>query len=552
MYLSIIAAALVATSGISTKAVAQTPSIALVFHIAPPASDVAALAQADVALRAPEELGVPLRAMRGHPRVKLTFALTSSYLRALEAASAEATLEPLSSGASREFQQPDVLAILARHRPIDSQLARTPAGSRYLTLATAARNFLAGGASVPFTAQDLADFAAVDAQVALLESGFAAPAFGAAGDAPAQAALARADREIAAELKEDVRRGSVEIVALPDGEPVLPLLIDAGGRSSADPHVVQVGARADAAWLIADAVRKCAAAAVGQRGCGFYSPYGAYDDATGALIQNARAGYALFSDRVVRGAGGQGTQGGLDAARAAALHAYALTTAKGVTVPTLFWSEAASNDLNSVTGSETAAGERLVALAHEAADRARDSYPHVLVLRLDAQGPWVQRPDARAAVERLIAAIGSGQAGRPTTLLAFVQSNAPTASAYGYPPNAESGSLALWMGSANQRSLWTALADARKAAGGDAALTRPEVRALLFAAEEGYWYALAAMPLTSERPGSKLDAFRGLIARLYHAAGARPPAVIAPVEVVSPAPSLAPLASPPAAPPRAP
>src|SRR5207302_6582206 len=124
------------------------------------------------------------------------------------------------------------------------------------------------------------------------------------------------------EIKARVRASSVELIATPDGEPVLPLLVDAGGKSTADRNIVQVGARADAHWLVADAIAKVAAFAPSRTAVGLYSPFGAYDDATGAVIQSARAAFALFSDRIVRGAGGEGTEGGIDSAQAAALRAY--------------------------------------------------------------------------------------------------------------------------------------------------------------------------------------------------------------------------------------
>jgi hypothetical protein len=514
------------------------PALAIVFHIEPPASNDPALASADVALRAPEELGEPLRALRGHASAHLAFAIDPSYLAALDrAAGGDTALATLAYGkvAPAGVRAGALLGILSRHRPLDSAVARTRSGSRYLTLATAAANELNGDRSVPFTASDFADFAGVDAQVVLAGSGSVlAPADGQSARA-AVTALTAADKAIEDELKTDVRAGNVEIIATPEGEPVLPLLVDSGGKSTVNPHVVAVGARADAQWLVNDAVRSTCAFAARQGGCGFYSPFGAYDDATGAVVQSSGAGYALFSDRVVRGAGGTGTEGGIQAAHAAALHAYALTVQKGVTLPTLFWSETQSADLGTVTGSDAAMAERLRQLAADAAERARGVTQSIFVLRIESQGPWSQRPDARTTINRLIATVASGNAGASTTPGAFLRGHRPTAAAYGYPPGAESGSFDLWMGSADQASLWNALADARKAAGGDAAIARPQIRQLIVAAEAGSWYSSINAPLPGGGAADRLDAFRTLIADIYRAAGATPPANIAPVKLATPA-----------------
>jgi len=551
MQLSRILAALVAAGASVAPALAaaaqpSTPALALVFHIKPPTSTDQSLAAADVALRAPEELGEPLRAMRGHPAARLSFAVVPAYLSALDrAANADFALTTAASGAASATgpQSAALLAIMARHRPLDAALSRSRAGARYLTLATAAANELNGDRSVPFTSGDLADFAGADAQVVLAASGVAPMSNAAQTSAVSVAALARADKAIEDELKADVRAGTVELIAAPDGEPVLPLLIDSGGKSTADPNIVSVGARADAQWLTTDAVRAVAGFAPSHASVGVYSPFGAYDDATGVVIQASGAAYAMFSDRVVRGAGSEGSQGGIDAARAAALHAYALTVAKGVTMPILFWNQAESDDLQTTSGSDTAMAQRLSILAHAAAGRARStSMPSsVFVLRVESQGPWSQRPDARAVIGRVVAEIASGRNGAATTPGSYVRAHPPVAAAYGYPPAAQSGSFAFWMGSPNQASLWNALVQARKAAGGDAALARPQVRALLIAAEAGDWYSVLQIPLPGGAMAGRIDAFRSLIASVYRAAGASPPTDIAPLKMALPSPLPSPM-----------
>lgn len=548
MHLISVLAAIAVAGGSSAPAVAAPPSpaLAVVFHIRPPASTDPALAASDVALRAPQELGEPLRAMRGHPAARLSFALDPAYLAALDrAASGDFALASAAAGTASPSgpQSAALLHILARHRPLDATLTSSRPGARYLTLATAAANELVGARSLPFTSGDLADFAGADAQVVLAASDFAP--VGSAGQTSANAvtALSRADKAIEDELKAGVRSGSVELIASPDGEPVLPLLIDGGGRSTADPFFVPVGARADAQWLTTDAVRSVAGFAQTQGRVGLYSPFGAYDDATGVVAQSSGAAYAMFSDRVVRGAGSVGSEAGIDAARGAALHAYSLTVARGVTLPIVFWSQSESDDVQTASGSQTAMAERLAILARSAAVRARSTSisSSIFVLRIEAQGAWSQRPDARAVMGRVVAAIASGRNGVATTPGAFVRSHPPTATAYGYPPAAESGSFAFWMGSPNQASMWNALVQARKAAGGDAAFGRPRLRTLLTAAEAGDWYSVLVVPLPGGAMADRLEAFRSLIASVYRAAGATPPDVIAPLRLAAPLPSPSPV-----------
>jgi hypothetical protein len=554
MQLTSVLAAIVVAGGSSAPAVAMAaapPALAVVFHIKPPASIDPALAAADVALRAPQELGEPLRAMRGHTGARLSFAVDPAYLSSLDrAATGDFALATAAAGTASPAGQQSaaLLQILARHRPLGAALSRSRAGARYLTLATAAANELSGNRSVPFTSSDLADFASTDAQVVLAASGIVPLGTASQTSANAVAALARADKAIEDDLKTAVSAGSVELIASPDGEPVLPLLIDGGGKSTADPFIVSVGARADAQWLTTDAVRSVAAFTRSHAGVGLYSPYGAYDDATGVVAQSSGAAFAMFSDRVVRGAGSEGSEGGIDAARAAALHAYALTVSKGVTMPIVFWSQTESDDVQTASGSETAMAERLAILARIAADRARatSTTSSIFVLRIEAQGPWSQRPDARAVMGRVVAEIASGRSGVATTPGAFVRSHRPTATAYGYPPAAESGSFAFWMGSPNQASMWKALVQARKAAGGDAAFARPQLRSLITAAEAGEWYSILEVPLPGGVMADRLDAFRSLIGSVYRAAGATPPDVIAPLRLAAPtaAPSPVPSATP--------
>lgn len=537
---AIIAAAKPATAAGSSS---SAPSLAVVFHVAPPASDDAALAAADVALRAPEEIGEPIRALRGRPHGHLTFAIDPAYLAALDRASNGDTALASSSGApalSRQ-QSIELLAILARHRPLDAGVARSPAGAQYLTLATAAANAARGDRSLAFSASDLANFAASDATVVLSETGTPKPESFSPPSSVIRA-LAAADKTVADELRADVHSGAVELVATPDDEPVLPLIIDAGGKSATDARIINLAAGTDAGKVTTAALRASAAFAhpPSRLGVGFYSPFGAYDDATGPIIKNAGAAYALFSDRVVRGSG-TGSQSGVDEAAASSLHAYSLTVDRDVTLPVLFWSEDGSAAVQTAIGATGAMAQQLLAVADQAAQRAHGASA-ILVVRVDAEGPWSQRSDARAVIERFVGTIAGGSAGASTTPAQFLRAHPAKASAYGYPAAAESGSLGLWMGSVDQASLWRALAAARTAAGGDAAIDKPKVRPLLVAAESGVWFESLGDPMGSVL-SSRLADFRALIAAIYRAVDAKVPDKIAPIKADMAGPSPTPMSS---------
>jgi hypothetical protein len=543
MFGLIVAAGLVAAATPTPPPVPRPPALSIVFHLAPPDSDDASLAAADVALRAPEEVGELLQAVRGRPGVHLSIAVTPSYLDALDrAAHGETALAAFARGAGigHGAGATEALEILERHRPLDLATLKTAYGARYDALAATARGELEGDSASPPAAADVADFAGDDARVVLAASGLGPQPPASSSDAAGVTALAIADGAVEQGLRAAIRTGAVELIAIPDDEPVLPLLIDAGGKTIPDPRVIAVGARADAVWLSDDAQRRVRAFGSAPNGVGFYSPYGAYDDATAAAIKGSGATFALFSDRILHGEGGQGTEAGLNAEAAASLEAYALTIDRGVTLSTLFWNESSSARLGATSGSTAAMGQRLAGIVADAAALAMDESPHILVLRLDGEGPWSQRPDARAVIDRLAATIASGHAGRSTTIGSFLRQQAPVTTAYGYSPASESGSFSLWLGSQNQSSLWRALGAARKAAGGDAVLSRPQSRALLFEAEAGRWFSLTSLPLPPQVIEQRLDVFRSLLTGLYRGAGATPPTNLAPVNLASPSPSPAP------------
>src|SRR5207253_9508008 len=96
-----VVAVLIASSPAAAAGPSAKPAFALIVHLRAPASSDLSLAAADVALRAPEEIGDALNAMRMHPGARLSFAICPAYLGALErAAAGDTALASAASGAS--------------------------------------------------------------------------------------------------------------------------------------------------------------------------------------------------------------------------------------------------------------------------------------------------------------------------------------------------------------------------------------------------------------------------------------------------------------------
>lgn len=532
MLFAMIAAGVVAAAPTTAP---KPPALAIVFHVAPPASDDAPLAAADVGLRAPEEVGELLAALRLHPGAHLSLAVTPAYLAALDrAAKGETIFASAIRGGNAD--DPQLLGILERHRPLDPTSAHGTTGLQYLKFAGEVAAGLTGGPPAKLSRADTEAFAEDDAMLVADAAHVSLLSPQPRDAAAAFKALEVADLAVEDELRADLKSGSVELVAIPDDEPLLPLLVDAGGKTIPDPRIVAVGAKSDAQTLSADAVRACGAFASTKTACGFYSPYGAYDDSTAAMIKDVGASFALFSDRVLRGAGGQGTASALEAARTASLHAYALTVDRGVVLPTLFWVESSSDELDAAQGSDGAMAGVLQSIASDAADASSGTSGALMLLRVEADGPWAQVPDAQSVADALVSAIASGRAGRSTTVGAFVRSGSPAITVYGYPPGSEEGSLDVWTHLQNQLSLWKALAAARTAAGGDAALHNAAVRGALIEAESGRWFSMLTLPLPQPAIEARLDEFRALLSSIYADVHVTPPATIAPVKFESPSP----------------
>jgi len=123
------------------------------------------------------------------------------------------------------------------------------------------------------------------------------------------------------------------------------------------------------------------------------------------------------------------------------------------------------------------------------------------------------------------------------TVSQYVRATPAASISYGFSPASDEGSLSYWMGTANQASMWNALGDARKAAGGDAALSRDATRAPLLEAEASRWYSAPSMIAPSADITRVLDGFRAVISGLYRGAGRPTPAVIAPIRLDVPPPT---------------
>jgi hypothetical protein len=484
---------------------------------------------AAVALNAPDALGPQLRALLAHPRARFSLAMDAGALDDLNrAASGDTALQAMVAGHLGGARLDEMLRLLSQIPTLDVRLAATPAARRYRALATGTR----------FTTQDYVDLAGFAALVHLAAAGELAEdapqlhksALTASEVSGALQQLAQADAKVVEALKSAAGSGQLELLADPAGEPILPLLIDGGGKSGS--NVVFVGAQADAAYSVDAAMRAVDALAPGTSP-GIYSPHGAYDDKTATVLEQHRAAFALFSDRVLRTSPIGGSRAAVAAADAAAFHVFALRAAAGPALSTLFWSEddGSALDVWSPRLPASSMGARVLELARSAGARGGDG--SVIVLRIDAQGLWDRRADRAQVVDDLAAALSSGSVAS-VTVGQYVRATPPISTSYGFSPASDEGSLSYWMGTSNQASMWNALSDARRAAGGDAAVSRDATRVPLFEAEASRWYAVPTMIAPVADIARLGDQVRAVIGALYRGAGRPAPAVIAPIRLEAP------------------
>ena len=507
--------------------------VAIVWHMAASTSADASVRAAAIALSAPDSLGAIERALRAHPRAHFSLAIDAGALDGLaRAAAGESALQTMAQGHLIGGARADMLRLLAQVPVLDDSLTMLPTARRYRALAAAAPLALAGQRAAAFSASDYVEFAGFGALVRLAAAG-ELPANSpllqknALTDAEAVSAvdqLAAADRKTLDELKELATSGQLELVADPAGEPILPLLVDGGGKSG--PNIVMVDAAADAAMLVDRALR--GATALSGVPAGVYSPHGAYDDNAATMLEQHHASFALFSDRVLRSSPIGGSRDAVLAADSAAFHAYALRAAAGPALPTLFWSQDDSAALSVLSPRLPvgAMGTRVQELAAAAGARAGDGA--IIVLRIEADGLWDRRPDRARVVDSLAAALASGRP-NSVSLGQYVRAHPSALTSYGFTPAADEGALTYWMGTFNQAKMWTALGDARRAAGGDAALQRETTRAALFEAEASHWYVTPNMIAPASEITRLMDQFRVEIGKIYQTSGKAVPASIAPL-----------------------
>jgi hypothetical protein len=471
-----------------------------------------------------------MRALRAHPRARFSLAIDAGALEDLaRAAAGDTALQALAAGHLGGGPRLDeTLRALAQMPALDASLAATPAARRYRTLAARSH----------FTTQDYLDLVGFSALVHLAAAGelpSEAPALQKSAlsqtdVSAALATLAQADAKVLEALKSAANGGQLELLADPAGEPILPLLIDGGGHSG--PNVVLVGAVADAAYSVDAAIRAVDALVPGASP-GVYSPHGAYDDETAGILTQRHAAYALFSDRVLRTSPIGGSRAAVLAADAAPFHAFAVRGAAGAALTALFWSEddGRALDVMSTRLPASAMGARVLELARAAGARGGDG--SVIILRIEAQGLWDRRADRARVVDDLANALASG-AVSSVTAGQYGRASTNASTSYGFSPASDEGSLSYWMGSANQGSMWSALGDARKAAGGDAALKQDATRVPLLEAEASRWFAAPGMVAPAAEIVRVVDQFRAVLGSLYRGSGKPVPSTIAPMRLEAP------------------
>jgi len=514
--------------------------VAVVWHMAASTSADASVRAAAIALSAPDSLGAIERALRAHPRAHFSLAVDAGALDGLaRAAAGDTALQTMAQGHLVGGARADMMRVLAQVPVLDDSLTMVPSARRYRALAATAPLALAGQRAATFSATDYVEFAGFGALVRLAAAG-ELPANSpllqknTLTDAEAVSAvneLAAADRKTLDDLRELATSGQLELVADPAGEPILPLLIDGGGKSG--PNIVMVNAAADAAALVDQALR--GANLLSGAAPGVYSPHGAYDDNAATMLEQHHASFALFSDRVLRASPIGGSREAVMAADAGPFHAYALRAAAGAPLPTLFWSQddGAALSVLSPRLSAGAMGVRVQELAASAGARAGDGA--IIVLRIEADGLWDRRPDRARVVDSLAAALSSGRP-NSVSLGQYVRAHPPTLTSYGFEPAADEGALTFWMGTFNQAKMWTALGDARRAAGGDGALQRETTREALFEAEASHWYVTPNLLAPAAEISRLMDQFRVEIGKIYQTSGKAVPPNIAPLTPTPPPP----------------
>jgi hypothetical protein len=522
-------------------------TVVMLWSAADPQSALADVRCLDVALRAPFEIGAPSSALRAHADAHFAIVLSASYASAL----ACARVDPLgaasqATGAHSDVRTRDIVALLATLPPLTTAAAATTGARELARLTGAAQRWLAGTAAERFSTDDLRRAVALNAAARSANAGSDAARALLAQPPPATGVLYKTADDVlrgavdaATNAAGDaVARGALEFVATPDGSPVLPLLVDSGGKTMSDPSVLPLNAAADATELI-DTALAGVAPLDDRRGSGLLAPFGAYDDASAQLIAARGARYAIYSDRVLQTSQAGGSVAALRAAQASPYLTYGLQIGKTTTLPLFFWADAASRELDALTTSlpPVALAARVTADASAAGATSSDGSARVLTLRVQMDAPWSQRPDGAAVVDRVARALARSVATAPPA--GYVGMHRALTGVYGFAPGSTLGALDAFTALPNQAAMWAALAQARDAAGGDAALKKLSVREPLLRAESGTWYLAPMLPLTSDQVKEEVDGFRAELRAVYAAAGKPAPAVIAPMRMATPPPAVA-------------
>ncbi|GEM_PF-1524616 len=541
---AVAATILSATAGASSAATSATTL--LMWRVPAPQATSADVQPIEAGLVALGFIAPQLTALSRHPGARLTLALDPIFIDSLQRAAAGSDgLASLASGTlpGDDPRARQLLEAIAADVIPTSDLASSAAARRFVADASAARLALMGDSAASFSHADEVDFTANALLLALQSGGY--PARGASlltRSSLSSADLATLSRQFALacqdvidRLRRAARGGAVELAALPAYEPILPLVIDAAGRNQRVPFTVALGAGADASAAVDEGLTAVASLDPAHGSAGVISPNGAYDDETIALLQSHHARYGVFSDRVARQNVGAAASSVADA-RAAAFRAYLMETTKTATIPMLFCSDVASTSIDSqpLRSPASTMADKMHEAIRNASEAARSERAPLIVLCLAGNGSILHRADRAAALDAIAALLAGANASTPRV---FLQAHPPTADTYGYEAATDAGDFSLWMGSANQVSLWNALGAARTAAGGDSAVASAPVRDALLNAESGRWYLALALAQPRYLTDASLAQFRDLIGRVYRAAGKLVPRSIAPVKLGEPSPA---------------
>ncbi|MDQ6768022.1 MAG: hypothetical protein M3Z41_09475 [Candidatus Eremiobacteraeota bacterium] len=548
LVVAIATASILLSAGGGAAAPSRSASVIVIWRIAAPQSTDPSVQAVEAGVVAVNLVAPQLAALSRHPSAKITLALDPVFVASLEkAAAGDSALSATAAGqvGANDARATQLLDVFSADVVPSSSVVASPVGRRFISDASAARLALMGDPAAHFSQRDDADFAARAILLSLASNGYAGDHAGllqksALTNHDLQVlgiAFARACRDVLDKLKRAAAQGSVELAVLPAYEPIMPLIINAGGRTRQVPYTVNLNAANDVGYAVDEGMRAVQALAPNQGAPGVLAPSGAYDDETAVLLQTHRAAYAVFSERVVKANAGASATAVSDV-HSAAFHAYLLETSKTAKLPILFCSDTTSIALDAQPPSAPASAfaDRLGSAVSAALAVSPASTPTVVAVCLNGNGAVLRRSDRSLVLEKLVSFLSSAQSMRAAAPKDYLREHPPTLETYGYAPGSDAGGFDLWMGSANQMSLWNALADARKAAGGDGALAKEAVRSALLRAESGLWYLSLALPQPRYLTDQSLSRFRSFIADIYRGAGKTVPVDIAPVRLETPAP----------------